>query len=177
MQNLDENLKQIRTLGYAYFICTMLLSGVPYVGILFAIAGLICFYKAIKSVAEISGSTTIMKNLIIYAVCVIISVILILIAPVFALLLLASTYFWYQVLKELDFLSSQNRFVKTFWYYIGGICGLFVFMILEIYCEAIQSSSGMIVCAVIILVFIVILIYSVVLNFLAWKNFKTIKIY
>ncbi|MDD7423309.1 hypothetical protein [Campylobacter hominis] len=180
----ENEIAQIRTLGYAYLVCFYLLSNIKLIGIIFFIVGTVCLYKALSRINNMAGEqTNLMKNAYIYIFGTIAGF-----AVVFIILLLTQSetvinfisiavvifgiymiFVWYGILRDLDYLTFQDRFKKSFWY---AIYGILVFIIAGISYSITQQE---IIAAIFFIVGIILVIYGLILQILGWKNIKEIK--
>lgn len=180
----ENEIAQIRTLGYAYLVCFYLLSNIKLIGIIFFIVGTVCLYKALSRINNMAGEqTNLMKNAYIYIFGTIAGF-----AVIFIILLLTQSetiinfisiavvifgiyliFVWYGILRDLDYLTFQDRFKKSFWYPIYGIL---VFIVAGISYSITQQE---IIAAIFFIVGIILVIYGLILQILAWKNIKEIK--
>lgn len=183
--NANENeIAQIRTLGYAYLVCFYLLSNIKLIGIIFFIVGTVCFYKALSRINNMaSEQTNLMKNAYIYifgtiAVFAVVFIILLLtqsetvinfISIAVVIFGIYMIFVWYGILRDLDYLTFQDRFKKSFWY---AIYGILVFIIAGISNSITQQE---IIAAIFFIVGIILVIYGLILQILGWKNIKEIK--
>lgn len=180
----ENEIAQIRTLGYAYLVCFYLLSNIKLIGIIFLIVGTVCFYKALSRINNMaSEQTNLMKNAYIYifgtiAVFAVVFIILLLTQSetvinfisiavvIFGIYLI---FVWYGILRDLDYLTFQDRFKKSFWY---AIYGILVFIIAGISYSITQQE---IIAAIFFMVGTILVIYGLILQILGWKNIKEIK--
>lgn len=180
----ENEIAQIRTLGYAYLVCFYLLSNIKLIGIIFFIVGTVCLYKALSRINNMaSEQTNLMKNAYIYIFGTIAGF-----AVVFIILLLTQSetvinfisiavvifgiymiFVWYGILRDLDYLTFQDRFKKSFWY---AIYGILVFIIAGISYSITQQE---IIVVIFFIVGIILVIYGLILQILGWKNIKEIK--
>lgn len=183
--NANKNeIAQIRTLGYAYLVCFYLLSNIKLIGIIFLIVGTVCFYKALSRINNMaSEQTNLMKNAYIYifgtiAVFAVVFIILLLtqsetvinfISIAVVIFGIYMIFVWYGILRDLDYLTFQDRFKKSFWY---AIYGILVFIIAGISNSITQQE---IIAAIFFIVGIILVIYGLILQILGWKNIKEIK--
>lgn len=183
--NANENeIAQIRTLGYAYLVCFYLLSNIKLIGIIFLIVGTVCFYKALSRINNMaSEQTNLMKNAYIYifgtiAVFAVVFIILLLtqsetvinfISIAVVIFGIYMIFVWYGILRDLDYLTFQDRFKKSFWY---AIYGILVFIIAGISYSITQQE---IIVAIFFIVGTILVIYGLILQILGWKNIKEIK--
>lgn len=183
--NANKNeITQIRTLGYAYLVCFYLLSNIKLIGIIFLIVGTVCFYKALSRINNMaSEQTNLMKNAYIYifgtiAVFAVVFIILLLtqsetvinfISIAVVIFGIYMIFVWYGILRDLDYLTFQDRFKKSFWY---AIYGILAFIIAGISYSITQQE---IVAAIFFMVGTILVIYGLILQILGWKNIKEIK--
>lgn len=180
----ENEIAQIRTLGYAYLVCFYLLSNIKLIGIIFFIVGTVCLYKALSRINNMaSEQTNLMKNAYIYIFGTMAGF-----AVVFIILLLTQSetvinfisiavvifsiyliFVWYCILRDLDYLTFQDRFKKSFWY---AIYGILVFIIAGISYSITQQE---IIVVIFFIVGIILVIYGLILQILGWKNIKEIK--
>lgn len=180
----ENEIAQIRTLGYAYLVCFYLLSNIKLIGIIFFIVGTVCFYKALSRINNMaSEQTNLMKNAYIYifgtiAVFAVVFIILLLkqsetvinfISIAVVIFGIYMIFVWYGILRDLDYLTFQDRFKKSFWY---AIYGILVFIIAGISNSITQQE---IIAAIFFIVGIILVIYGLILQILGWKNIKEIK--
>lgn len=179
-----NEIAQIRTLGYAYLVCFYLLSNIKLIGIIFLIVGTVCFYKALSRINNMaSEQTNLMKNAYIYifgtiAVFAVVFIILLLtqsetvinfISIAVVIFGIYMIFVWYGILRDLDYLTFQDRFKKSFWY---AIYGILVFIIAGISYSITQQE---IIAAIFFMVGTILVIYGLILQILGWKNIKEIK--
>lgn len=179
-----NEIAQIRTLGYAYLVCFYLLSNIKLIGIIFLIVGTVCFYKALSRINNMaSEQTNLMKNAYIYifgtiAVFAVVFIILLLtqsetvinfISIAVVIFGIYMIFVWYGILRDLDYLTFQDRFKKSFWY---AIYGILVFIIAGISYSITQQE---IIVAIFFIVGTILVIYGLILQILGWKNIKEIK--
>lgn len=183
--NANKNeIAQIRTLGYAHLVCFYLLSNIKLIGIIFIIVGTVCFYKALSRINNMaSEQTNLMKNAYIYifgtiAVFAVVFIILLLtqsetvinfISIAVVIFGIYMIFVWYGILRDLDYLTFQDRFKKSFWY---AIYGILVFIIAGISYSITQQE---IIAAIFFIVGTILVIYGLILQILGWKNIKEIK--
>lgn len=180
----ENEIAQIRTLGYAYLVCFYLLSNIKLIGIIFFIVGTVCLYKALSRINNMaSEQTNLMKNAYIYIFGTMAGF-----AVVFIILLLTQSetvinfisiavvifsiyliFVWYCILRDLNYLTFQDRFKKSFWY---AIYGILVFIIAGISYSITQQE---IIVVIFFIVGIILVIYGLILQILGWKNIKEIK--
>lgn len=175
----ENEIAQIRTLGYAYLVCFYLLSNIKLIGIIFLIVGTVCFYKALSRINNMaSEQTNLMKNAYIYifgtiAVFAVVFIILLLtqsetvinfISIAVVIFGIYMIFVWYGILRDLDYLTFQDRFKKSFWY---AIYGILVFIIAGISYSITQQ--------IFFIVGTILVIYGLILQILGWKNIKEIK--
>lgn len=180
----ENEIAQIRTLGYAYLVCFYLLSNIKLIGIIFIIVGTVCFYKALSRINNMaSEQTNLMKNAYIYifgtiAVFAVVFIILLLtqsetvinfISIAVVIFGIYMIFVWYGILRDLDYLTFQDRFKKSFWY---AIYGILVFIIAGISDSITQQE---IIAAIFFIVGTILVIYGLILQILGWKNIKEIK--
>lgn len=180
----ENEIAQIRTLGYAYLVCFYLLSNIKLIGIIFLIVGTVCFYKALSRINNMaSEQTNLMKNAYIYifgtiAVFAVVFIILLLtqsetvinfISIAVVIFGIYMIFVWYGILRDLDYLTFQDRFKKSFWY---AIYGILVFIIAGISYSITQQE---IIVAIFFIVGTILVIYGLILQILGWKNIKEIK--
>lgn len=180
----ENEIAQIRTLGYAYLVCFYLLSNIKLIGIVFFIVGTVCFYKALSRINNMaSEQTNLMKNAYIYifgtiAVFAVVFIILLLtqsetvinfISIAVVIFGIYMIFVWYGILRDLDYLTFQDRFKKSFWY---AIYGILVFIIAGISYSITQQE---IIVAIFFIVGTILVIYGLILQILGWKNIKEIK--
>ena len=180
----ENEIAQIRTLGYAYLVCFYLLSNIKLIGIIFLIVGTVCFYKALSRINNMaSEQTNLMKNAYIYifgtiAVFAVVFIILLLtqsetvinfISIAVVIFGIYMIFVWYGILRDLDYLTFQDRFKKSFWY---AIYGILVFIIAGISYSITQQE---IIAAIFFIVGTILVIYGLILQILGWKNIKEIK--
>ncbi len=180
----ENEIAQIRTLGYAYLVCFYLLSNIKLIGIIFIIVGTVCFYKALSRINNMaSEQTNLMKNAYIYifgtiAVFAVVFIILLLtqsetvinfISIAVVIFGIYMIFVWYGILRDLDYLTFQDRFKKSFWY---AIYGILVFIIAGISYSITQQE---IIVAIFFIVGTILVIYGLILQILGWKNIKEIK--
>ena len=180
----ENEIAQIRTLGYAYLVCFYLLSNIKLIGIIFFIVGTVCLYKALSRINNMaSEQTNLMKNAYIYifgtiAVFAVVFIILLLkqsetvinfISIAVVIFGIYMIFVWYGILRDLDYLTFQDRFKKSFWY---AIYGILVFIIAGISNYITQQE---IIAAIFFIVGIILVIYGLILQILGWKNIKEIK--
>ncbi len=180
----ENEIAQIRTLGYAYLVCFYLLSNIKLIGIIFLIVGTVCFYKALSRINNMaSEQTNLMKNAYIYifgtiAVFAVVFIILLLtqsetvinfISIAVVIFGIYMIFVWYGILRDLDYLTFQDRFKKSFWY---AIYGILAFIIAGISYSITQQE---IVAAIFFMVGTILVIYGLILQILGWKNIKEIK--
>ncbi|WP_281530566.1 hypothetical protein [Campylobacter hominis] len=180
----ENEIAQIRTLGYAYLVCFYLLSNIKLIGIIFFIVGTVCLYKALSRINNMaSEQTNLMKNAYIYifgtiAVFAVVFIILLLkqsetvinfISIAVVIFGIYMIFVWYGILRDLDYLTFQDRFKKSFWY---AIYGILVFIIAGISNSITQQE---IIAAIFFIVGIILVIYGLILQILGWKNIKEIK--
>lgn len=180
----ENEIAQIRTLGYAYLVCFYLLSNIKLIGIVFFIVGTVCFYKALSRINNMaSEQTNLMKNAYIYifgtiAVFAVVFIILLLtqsetvinfISIAVVIFGIYMIFVWYGILRDLDYLTFQDRFKKSFWY---AIYGILVFIIAGISYSITQQE---IIAAIFFIVGTILVIYGLILQILGWKNIKEIK--
>ena len=180
----ENEIAQIRTPGYAYLVCFYLLSNIKLIGIVFFIVGTVCFYKALSRINNMaSEQTNLMKNAYIYifgtiAVFAVVFIILLLtqsetvinfISIAVVIFGIYMIFVWYGILRDLDYLTFQDRFKKSFWYATHGIL---VFIIAGISYSITQQE---IIVAIFFIVGTILVIYGLILQILGWKNIKEIK--
>lgn len=180
----ENEIAQIRTLGYAYLVCFYLLSNIKLIGIVFFIVGTVCFYKALSRINNMaSEQTNLMKNAYIYifgtiAVFAIVFIILLLtqsetvinfISIAVVIFGIYMIFVWYGILRDLDYLTFQDRFKKSFWY---AIYGILAFIIAGISYSITQQE---IIAAIFFMAGTILVIYGLILQILGWKNIKEIK--
>lgn len=180
----ENEIAQIRTLGYAYLVCFYLLSNIKLIGIIFLIVGTVCFYKALSRINNMaSEQTNLMKNAYIYifgtiAVFAVVFIILLLtqsetvinfISIAVVIFGIYMIFVWYGILRDLDYLTFQDRFKKSFWY---AIYGILVFIVAGISYSITQQE---IIVAIFFIVGTILVIYGLILQILGWKNIKEIK--
>lgn len=78
-------------------------------------------------------------------------------------------FVWYGILRDLDYLTFQDRFKKSFWY---AIYGILAFIIAGISYSITQQE---IIAAIFFMVGTILVIYGLILQILGWKNIKEIK--
>lgn len=180
----ENEIAQIRTLGYAYLVCFYLLSNIKLIGIIFLIVGTVCFYKALSRINNMaSEQTNLMKNAYIYifgtiAVFAVVFIILLLtqsetvinfISIAVVIFGIYMIFVWYGILRDLDYLTFQDRFKKSFWY---AIYGILAFIIAGISYSITQQE---IIAAIFFMAGTILVIYGLILQILGWKNIKEIK--
>ncbi|WP_456058506.1 hypothetical protein [Campylobacter hominis] len=180
----ENEIAQIRTLGYAYLVCFYLLSNIKLIGIVFFIVGTVCFYKALSRINNMaSEQTNLMKNAYIYifgtiAVFAVVFIILLLtqsetvinfISIAVVIFGIYMIFVWYGILRDLDYLTFQDRFKKSFWY---AIYGILAFIIAGISYSITQQE---IIAAIFFMAGTILVIYGLILQILGWKNIKEIK--
>lgn len=180
----ENEIAQIRTLGYAYLVCFYLLSNIKLIGIIFIIVGTVCFYKALSRINNMaSEQTNLMKNAYIYifgtiAVFAVVFIILLLtqsetvinfISIAVVIFGIYMIFVWYGILRDLDYLTFQDRFKKSFWY---AIYGILAFIIAGISYSITQQE---IIAAIFFMAGTILVIYGLILQILGWKNIKEIK--
>lgn len=180
----ENEIAQIRTLGYSYLVCFYLLSNIKLIGIVFFIVGTVCFYKALSRINNMaSEQTNLMKNAYIYifgtiAVFAVVFIILLLtqsetvinfISIAVVIFGIYMIFVWYGILRDLDYLTFQDRFKKSFWY---AIYGILAFIIAGISYSITQQE---IIAAIFFMAGTILVIYGLILQILGWKNIKEIK--